>query len=262
MKTRIGAWACVALLGSTVLARAEEAPSPAPAEPPPVGVSKQADMAVFALLLTIDRRKSNWEPRARAVLITELQGLERLNKRIAQTDPQRDALLRRLAETYAELRARSTLEAGEPDTSEAARAQLAKISSAAHEKALRFFRQLILEHPGYPKLAEARFDLALEVARSGSNPELQRALREVFSNHPTSALAPVAHFAYADVFRLNGEQALATTEYRVILKYPAPNPVLCLTRERLDHTTSFGKLALDDPDAFLESAACERNKGR
>jgi hypothetical protein len=134
------------------LARAEEAPprENQPAEAPPVGVSQQADMALFALLLTIDRRKSNWEPRARSVLITELQGLERLNKRMAQSDPQRGGLLRRLAETYAELRAKSTLEAGESDISEADREKLRRISSAAHHKALTFFRQLIREQPGLP----------------------------------------------------------------------------------------------------------------
>jgi hypothetical protein len=119
-----------------------------------------------------------------------------------------------------------------------------------------------VSNPGYPQLAEARLSLALEVARFGSNQELQQAFREVFINHPTSSVAAVAHFAYAELFRLNGERALASAEYPVILKYAAPNPVLCLTRERLNGTAAFRKLALDDPDAFRESFACERNKQR
>jgi tetratricopeptide (TPR) repeat protein len=268
-------WACAGRLGRVLLtapwlgavqfscvtlARAEEAPLQKDASPP-VGVSKQADLALMALLLAVDQRKSNWEPRSRAQLITVLQGLEQLNKRIPQDDPQLGELLRRLAETYSELRTKCVLEAGGAGVSAENRAALDRIARAAHDNALKFFHRLIREQPGYPKLADARFDLALEVARFGSNQELQQALREVFVNHPTSPIAPVAHFVYAEVFRLNGQLAPATAEYRAILNYAAPNPVLCLTRERLNPSVAFRKLKLDAPDAYFEARACERNKG-
>ncbi len=50
-----------------------------------------------------DTRKNRLQARARALLITEIQGLERLYKRTAKKSPDRPQLTRRLAEGYVEL---------------------------------------------------------------------------------------------------------------------------------------------------------------
>ncbi|MEZ4375993.1 MAG: hypothetical protein R3B07_34625 [Polyangiaceae bacterium] len=50
-----------------------------------------------------DARKTRLQARGRALLITEIQGLERLFKRTGKRSPDRPQLIRRLAEAYVEL---------------------------------------------------------------------------------------------------------------------------------------------------------------
>ena len=77
--------------------------------PPPRDVKKRQDDSKpvnpdeLTKLAECDTRKNRLQARARALLITEIQGLERLYKRTAKKSPDRPQLTRRLAEGYVEL---------------------------------------------------------------------------------------------------------------------------------------------------------------
>ena len=72
--------------------------------------------------------------------------------------------------------------------------------------------------------------------------EFRVALLNVFRYHPASRSAPLAHFGYAELLRFAGEEAPAIAAERAITNYAAPNPVLCLARERLHPSACFLKL--------------------
>jgi TolA-binding protein len=253
MRQRMGVRVSAALLCLTVLAHAQKPPPPLP---PP----SAAGTAFVMLLDTLDERPSTATPRERDYILAKIHDLVRLLRETEQADPSRASVLRQLADAYAELRARAMSDATAAYASEHARATAMPLWEAANEKSSSYFRQLIDEYPDDPKITEARFYLALEVAQLGTHGAVRQALREVFSKDPTSALAPLARFGYAELFRLDGKLALATTEYLAITKYSEPNPVACLALERLKRTALFLKLKLDDPDAFVENLACDRNE--
>ncbi len=99
--------------------------SPPPGTPPAV-----------AELMATDRQKLG-APRARTLLITELQGLERLYRTLpaAERPP---ALVKRLAVTYLELEASALLG---PDGGSDPRAR--KIAQAAAQKAVTYYSELL-----------------------------------------------------------------------------------------------------------------------
>src|ERR1700710_2382480 len=84
-------------------------PAAFPSAPPPRDVKKRQDDSKpvnpdeLTKYAERDTRKNRLQARARALLITEIQGLERLYKRTAKKSPDRPQLTRRLAEGYVEL---------------------------------------------------------------------------------------------------------------------------------------------------------------
>ena len=79
--------------------------------PPPRELKKREDSAKPGDAGTLestayrDQRETRLKARARALLITEIQGLERLLKQTKKNSPDRPQLVRRLAEGYVELEA-------------------------------------------------------------------------------------------------------------------------------------------------------------
>src|ERR1051325_11679305 len=77
--------------------------------PPPVDVKKRQDDSKpvnpdeLKKYAERDTRKTRLQARARALLITEIQGLERLYKNTPENSPDKPQLTRRLAEGYVEL---------------------------------------------------------------------------------------------------------------------------------------------------------------
>ena len=65
--------------------------------------AKPMDAANLSKFAERDTRKTRLQARARALLITEIQGLERLFKRTPKKSGDRPQLVRRLAEAYVEL---------------------------------------------------------------------------------------------------------------------------------------------------------------
>ena len=70
--------------------------------------AKPADAANLSKFAERDTRKTRLQARARALLITEIQGLERLFARTPKKSGDRPQLVRRLAEAYVELESAAT----------------------------------------------------------------------------------------------------------------------------------------------------------
>src|SRR6478752_6029684 len=128
-----------------------------------------------------DTRKNRLQSRARALLITEIQGLERLFKRTAKKSPDRPQLVRRLAEGYVELESaaqrdkiaadiaaqdakKNKKDATKPRQDAAA---ADKILSAARKSAIAYYTLMKTDYPDYSKIDEVLYYLAYEYEQGG-----------------------------------------------------------------------------------------------
>lgn len=230
------------LLGLSVTA-CGNAGGPAPAEPPvqPLVIGKSppmpiatsaaepapvADDAPFAAITTLavparDPRLARMGPRARALVVTELQALESLFTATASTAPDRPALVRRIAEDYAEL----------------ARSADAATAANAHRGALRYYQMLVDEYPKYPQIDEAWYYAGLEHELGGDLRNARRAYYELIKTSPQSKLIPLAYFAFGEMFFNEAandasKDQLALQAYAEVLKYPPPSNVVYADAQR------------------------------
>lgn len=122
-----------------------------------------------------DPRVAKLRPRARALMVTELQALEKLFAATGKTSPDRPALMRRLAEGYIEL---GYSAANEPDG--------AKLADAARKKALQHYLALRTEYPAYSKLEEVLYYAGYEHERAGDLARARALYRELATKFPSS----------------------------------------------------------------------------
>ncbi len=151
--------------------------------------------------------------RGRALLVTELQGLETLFASTAKAAPARLQIVRRLADTYAEL-SRST------DSN-------AQVVSVAHKKALQHYELITSEYAQYPQIDEAYYYAALEYELAGDARNARRSYYELIKRAPSSKLTPYAYFAFGELFFAESatdpsKLDLAEQAYAEVLKYPPP----------------------------------------
>ncbi|MBX3199981.1 MAG: tetratricopeptide repeat protein [Labilithrix sp.] len=163
-----------------------------------------------------DPRLVDRPPRSRALLLTEVQGLERALATAAASSADRPALRRRLAEAYDEL-------AYTASGADAARAR---------DKAIAEYVALVAEHPSSPDLDEVLYRLGLAHELSGDAARARRAYLELITNHPRSKLVPLAYFAFGELFFAEGpddpsKNALALQAYDQVLKLASADaPIL------------------------------------
>lgn len=217
------------------------APAPPPAPPRPsdeavaalpaaTPVSEAAPPPNLADLLGVrDERKSRLQPRSRAILVTELSGLERLMEGSPQNGSPKPTLARRLAETYVELEAAalrdytSALAAG--DQNQAKRAD--QVVKAARKKAIDNYSSLLNESPPYGQLDEVLYDLALEYERASDLRNARSTYYDLVKKRPESKYIPNAYLAFGEMFFDEAQHDaskldLAVQAYTEVLKYPAP----------------------------------------
>ncbi len=220
------------------------------AKPPPREMNKQKDVKPTnpteeMAAGTRDMRTTRLKARARALLITEIQGLERLYKRTAKNSPDRPQLIRRLAEGYVELESaaeRDKIEAevkaqdnkskkGQDKVVAAARrdaAQAKKIVEAARKSAIQYYTLMAKGYPTYSKIDEVLYYLAYEYERAGDLKNARAVYFELISKAPKSKYIPNAYLAFGELFFLDaqGDPAnweLARDAYREVTKYPPPD---------------------------------------
>jgi tetratricopeptide (TPR) repeat protein len=189
-----------------------------------------------------DTRKNRLQARARALLITEIQGLERLYKRTAKKSPDRPQLTRRLAEAYVELESAAnrdkiaadvqSQDAKKKNPGAAAKfkadaVQAEKIVKAAREKAIVYYTMMKNDYPDYSKLDEVLYYLAYEHEQGGNLKDARSIYFELIQKAPKSPFIPYAYLAFGELFfqEAQGDPAkwdLAAAAYKEVVKYPPP----------------------------------------
>ncbi|MBK8998599.1 MAG: hypothetical protein IPM35_23000 [Myxococcales bacterium] len=156
---------------------AEPEPPAAEAEPPspepPVATAAPALPAASATAR--DPRMAARRPRARALLVAELQALERLHQATPKSAPDRPMLMRRLAEGYVELEYAAERE---PDG--------AKVVQAARKNALKYYLALRSDYPTFAKLDEVLYYAGYEHERGGNLAQARALYRELGAKFPSS----------------------------------------------------------------------------
>jgi hypothetical protein len=214
---------------------------------------------VVLLLRFLDTRQAVTEPRARAVVVTELNGLERLVDAAAKDSPERVRLLHRVAEDYVELRSAAMRDqlrlAG--SAAEQAHAQ----ASGAGTQAVAHYQLLLEGYPTYGDRDDAFFGLAIEYGWRNDLKRLRENLFYVIQEAPRSRHIPLAYFAFGEMFFSEvasdpSKKPLAVAAFKEVLRYPSPpNRALCLSRERLARLAE-SPHAPAAPVNYDEAAAC------
>ena len=150
-------------------------------------------------------------PRARALIVTELQQLEALFAATQKSAPDRPRLVRRLADDYAEL----------------SRATDGSLAAGAHKKALTDYELIIAEYPQDPSIDEVYYYAGLEHELAGDAAGARRSYYQLIMHAPKSPLVPLAYFAFGELFFREAiadptKNDLANQAFIEVLKYPAP----------------------------------------
>lgn len=192
-----------------------------------------------------DSRRSRWSPRTRSLLVNELQNLEALFAATTANDPDRPALMRRLAEGYVELKYSAIQETQQlPGSSRSAtRAmteKLNKLANAAQKRAIQYYETLAMKHPDYCISRQAQdpsqnrgcrdevlYYLGLEFLRIHQLQETRKYYLQLVQSFPTSPLLPLTFLTFGEFFFAEGSTDpskwdLAQKTYEKILQFPAP----------------------------------------
>jgi hypothetical protein len=131
-----------------------------------------------------DERKSRLQARARALLVTEINGLENLFKTTPQNAPDRVQLARRLAEEYVELESaafrdkttaemeRDNLKKSNPQAAgqkQTVANQANGIMLAARKAAIQYYTLMKDQYPNYGQIDEVLYYLAYEYEQASDN---------------------------------------------------------------------------------------------
>jgi tetratricopeptide (TPR) repeat protein len=170
-----------------------------------------------------DRRM---RPRARALLVVEIQQLESLFQATSVAARDRPLLLRRLAEDYVEL--------------EKAAGNGPPIVDRARREAIKYYATLLTEYsgqpsqtfpasppPAYPQLDEATYYLAYEHEQAGDEANARRVYFELISKLPNSRFIPRAYLAFGELFAVEAmsdpsKWDLAKQAYTKVVSTPPP----------------------------------------
>ncbi len=156
------------------------APPPPPTPPPPPSSPSTATptIASSAWSPALDPRSSLRRPVT--ILTTESQALERLLAATQATAPDRPQIIRRIAETYVELRKGGVAQAS--------------------AKAIASYEQLLRDHPNATNIDEARYYLGLEQLVTSDLMRARKTFYDLIKSSPQSKYVPYAYFAFGEVF--------------------------------------------------------------
>lgn len=190
-----------------------------------------------------DLRTTRLAARGRQLLITEISGLERLYKRTPAQSPDRQQLVRRLAEAYVELESAATRDAikSSIDADDAKKARqrapydqarreeaaARKISQRARENAIRYYVRMKEDYPNYSKIDEVLYYLAFEYEQKQDLENARQVYLELIEKAPQSSYIPNAYLAFGELFFADAmgdpsKWALAAQAYKEVVKYKPP----------------------------------------
>jgi TolA-binding protein len=190
-----------------------------------------------------DLRTTRLQARARALLITEIQGLERLYARTSRRSPDRAQLIRRLAEGYVELESAAVRDGikADIDADEAKKAKqkskydkaksesvaAKKIVDKARDNAIKYYTRMKKDYPQYSKIDEILYYLAYEYEQKKDLTNARQVYLELIEKAPDSPYIPNAYLAFGELFFVEAmgdpsKWALAEQAYREVTKYKPP----------------------------------------
>ncbi|MBK6694174.1 MAG: tetratricopeptide repeat protein [Myxococcales bacterium] len=187
-----------------------------------------------------DERASKLKQRQRALLVTEIQGLENLFKTTAKNAADRPDIARRLAETYVELVGaanREKIEAeikrdslkksnpAEAGKQQATANQANAILNSARTKVQFYYSVIKNEYPNYRALDKVLYYLAYEYEQQNDNANARKVYLELINKRPDSKYIPNAYLAFGELFfnEAQGDPSkwdLAQQAYTEVLKFP------------------------------------------
>jgi len=187
-----------------------------------------------------DERKNRLQARARALLVTEISGLENLFRSTPKNAPDRVELARRLSEDYVELESaafrektqaeidRDNLKKQNPagaGQKQAVANQAAGVMNGARTKAEQYYGLIKNEYPNYSKLDEVLYYLAYEYEQANDNANARKVYLELINKRPDSKYIPNAYLAFGELFfnEAQGDPSkwdLAAQAYTEVIKFP------------------------------------------
>ena len=177
-----------------------------------------------------DVREATLKPRVRALLISEISGLESLYQTTPRNSPDRVQIMRRLAETYVELESASFRDKTEAEIkknkTDADKAQ--KVLVGARAAAIKYYGKMKDEYPSYAKLDEVLYYLAYEYEQAQDIQNALKVYHELIQKAPNSKYIPSAYLAFGELFFGQGQGdpskfELAKQAYSEVIKYPPPD---------------------------------------
>lgn len=190
-----------------------------------------------------DLRTTRLQARARALLITEISGLERLYARTSRQSPDRAQLIRRLAEAYVELESAANRDAiksdidaqdaqkeknkGKYDKAKAQSSDAKKIVDKSRENAIKYYVRMKKDYPTYSKIDEILYYLAYEYEQKKDLTNARQVYLELIEKAPESPYIPNAYLAFGELFFVEAmadpsKWALAEQAYKEVIKYKPP----------------------------------------
>jgi tetratricopeptide (TPR) repeat protein len=190
-----------------------------------------------------DDRSSRLKARQRALLVTEIQGLENLFSSTGRSATDRPTLARRLAEDYVELEAAAFRDKtnaeiardGAKKTNPSGAGQFQtqanqadNVQKAARTKAIQYYSLVKNDYPNYPQLDEVLYYLAYEYEQGSDYANARKVYYELIQKRPDSKYVPNAYLAFGELFfnEAQGDPSkfdLAAKAYLEVIKYPPPN---------------------------------------
>ncbi len=190
-----------------------------------------------------DQRANRLKSRQRALLATEISGLESLFGGTPKNASDRPTLARRLAEDYVELESaafrdktnaeveRDGLKKTNPNGAGQKQTQAndaAKIMLAARTRAITYYNLVKNEYPTYAQLDEVLYYLAYEHEQGNDYANARKVYYELIQKRPDSKYIPNAYLAFGELFfnEAQGDPSkwdLSRDAYVEVIKYPPPN---------------------------------------
>ncbi|HRI65869.1 MAG TPA: hypothetical protein PK156_16595 [Polyangium sp.] len=194
--------------------------------------------------LVRDPRLATWAPRASQLLITELQTLEMLLSSQGANGPDRPILLRRLGDSYYELKTSArqekhrALQSGRATSRDIDRPE--KLATAAQKKFLQYYEMLVDKYPNHCQrpnpadptksqgcLDDVLYFLALEYQRLDTPDQARKYFLKLIQAYPVSPWVPSAYLAFGEFFLAEGaddpsKYVYAQQAYDKVTQYPPP----------------------------------------
>ena len=189
------------------------------AAPPPDQLQPPASSPL--LIPARDPRLARNRQRPRALVVTELDALVKLFGATQASAPDRPALIKRIADTYAELSQSADV----------------RVTASGHRNALKFYELLATDYPSDAQVDEAYYYAGLEHELAGDLRNARKAYFNLIKNAPQSKLVPLAYFAFGEMFYAEAasdpsKDDLALQAYAEVLKYPPPRNVVYADAQR------------------------------